>query len=89
MQMNISGIRYERFNEKDYNAARELVSYDVDAGENILRVLAEEPKLFITAFIEACCSGPSERACISALFNSVRCTTVSQARNRFCNGKVC
>ncbi|TNJ62266.1 GNAT family N-acetyltransferase [Paenibacillus hemerocallicola] len=50
--MNISGVRYERFNEKDYNAARELVSYDADGGENILRVLAEEPKLFITAFIE-------------------------------------
>lgn len=50
--MNITGIRYERFSEKDYNAARELLSYDVDAGENILRVLAEEPELFITAFIE-------------------------------------
>ncbi|WP_314588142.1 GNAT family N-acetyltransferase [Paenibacillus terrigena] len=50
--MNISGIRYERFSEKDYHAARELLSYDVDASEDILRVLAEEPELFITAFIE-------------------------------------
>ncbi|WP_018754283.1 GNAT family N-acetyltransferase [Paenibacillus terrigena] len=50
--MNIPGIRYEHFSEKDYNAARELLSYDVDASEDILRVLAEEPELFITAFIE-------------------------------------
>ncbi|MGZ9585853.1 GNAT family N-acetyltransferase [Paenibacillus marinisediminis] len=50
--MNTTGIRYERFSEKDYTAARELLSYDVNAGENILRVLAEEPDLFITAFIE-------------------------------------
>ncbi|WP_028549655.1 GNAT family N-acetyltransferase [Paenibacillus sp. UNC451MF] len=50
--MNLLGIRYEHFSEKDYNAARELLGYDVDAGENILRVLVEEPKLFITAFIE-------------------------------------
>jgi mycothiol synthase len=50
--MNISGIRYERFSEKDYNDARELLSYDIVAGENILRVLAEAPELFITAFIE-------------------------------------
>lgn len=39
MLMNISGIRYEHFSEKDYNTARELLSYDVDA-------------VFITAFIE-------------------------------------
>ncbi|OPA79092.1 GNAT family N-acetyltransferase [Paenibacillus selenitireducens] len=50
--MNISGIRYEPFSEKDYNAARELLSYDVDASEGILRVLDEEPELLITAFIE-------------------------------------
>ncbi|NOU91598.1 GNAT family N-acetyltransferase [Paenibacillus sp. LMG 31460] len=50
--MNIAGIRYEHFNEKDYNVARELLSFDVDEGEDILRVLAEEPELFITAFIE-------------------------------------
>jgi mycothiol synthase len=31
MLMNISGIRYEHFSEKDYNTARELLSYDVDA----------------------------------------------------------
>ncbi|WP_282936567.1 GNAT family N-acetyltransferase [Paenibacillus sp. RC67] len=50
--MNISDIRYEHFSEKDYNAVRELLGFDVEAGENILRVLAEEPKLFVTAFIE-------------------------------------
>lgn len=50
--MNIAGIRYEHFSEKDNNVVRELLSYDVDAGENILRVLAEEPELFITAFID-------------------------------------
>ncbi|MDF2658133.1 MAG: GCN5-related N-acetyltransferase [Paenibacillus sp.] len=50
--MNRAGIRYEQFNEKDYNVAKQLLSYDVDAGEDILRVLAEEPKLFITAFME-------------------------------------
>lgn len=50
--MNISDIRYEHFSEKDYNAARELLSYDVDASLDILRVLDEEPEMFITAFIE-------------------------------------
>ncbi|NHN35271.1 GNAT family N-acetyltransferase [Paenibacillus agricola] len=50
--MNISGIRYEHFSEKDYNAVSELLGYDVDTSENILRVLAEEPELFVTAFIE-------------------------------------
>lgn len=50
--MNLSDIRYEYLSEKDYNAARELLSYDGDAGEDILRVLAEEPKLFFTAFID-------------------------------------
>ncbi|UVI33454.1 GNAT family N-acetyltransferase [Paenibacillus spongiae] len=49
--MNIAGIRYEHFSEKDCNAARELLSFDADAGEDILRVLAEEPELFIAAFI--------------------------------------
>ncbi|SDX56126.1 GNAT family N-acetyltransferase [Paenibacillus sp. CF384] len=49
--MNTTSIRYERFNERDYHAARELLSH-VDAGENILRVLDAEPQLFITAFIE-------------------------------------
>lgn len=49
--MNISGIRYGHFSDNEYNAVRELLSNDVDAGENILRVLAEEPELFITAFI--------------------------------------
>lgn len=50
--MNIAGIRYEHFSEKDYNVARELLSFDVDEGEDILRVLAGEPELFITAFID-------------------------------------
>jgi mycothiol synthase len=51
--MNIAGIRYEHFSEKDYNVARELLSFDVEeAKEDILRVLVEEPELFITAFIE-------------------------------------
>ncbi|MFC3748680.1 GNAT family N-acetyltransferase [Paenibacillus sp. GCM10012306] len=49
---NISDIRYEPFSHTEYNAVRELLSYDADAGENLLRVLAEEPELFITAFIE-------------------------------------
>jgi len=50
--MNIAGIQYEQFSEKDYNVVRELLSYDIDGGKNILRVLAEEPELFITAYIE-------------------------------------
>jgi GNAT superfamily N-acetyltransferase len=50
--MNITGIRYERFTGKDYNVASELLSYDVDAGEDILRLLAEKPELFISVFIE-------------------------------------
>ncbi|WP_152397421.1 GNAT family N-acetyltransferase [Paenibacillus guangzhouensis] len=50
--MNISDIRYEQFSEKDDHAARKLLSYDADASEDILRVLDQEPKLFITAFIE-------------------------------------
>jgi len=50
--MNISDIRYEQFSEKDYHAARELLSYDADASEDMLRVLDDEPELFITAFIE-------------------------------------
>ncbi|NOU86180.1 GNAT family N-acetyltransferase [Paenibacillus sp. LMG 31460] len=50
--MNIANIRYEQLIEKDYNVAKALLSYDVDVGENILRVLAEEPELFITAVIE-------------------------------------
>ncbi|WP_217492819.1 GNAT family N-acetyltransferase [Bacillus sp. FJAT-27264] len=49
---NISHIRYEPYSEQDFNAVKELLSCDDDAGENILRVLAEEPELFITAFIE-------------------------------------
>ncbi len=49
--MNVSDIRYECLSEKDYDAARELLNCDVDAGEDILRVLAEAPQLFITAFI--------------------------------------
>lgn len=50
--MNKADIRYERFSEKDYNAAKQLLSSDVDGGEDNLRVLAKEPKLFISAFIE-------------------------------------
>jgi GNAT superfamily N-acetyltransferase len=50
--MNIADIRYEHFSEKAYNVAKELLSYDVVAGEDILRVLAEDPELFITAYIE-------------------------------------
>ncbi|WP_409340796.1 GNAT family N-acetyltransferase [Paenibacillus sp. MBLB4367] len=50
--MNIAGIRYEHFSGKDYNVTRELLSLDVDASEDILRVLAENPELFITAYIE-------------------------------------
>lgn len=50
--MNISGIRYRHFSANEYNAVRELLNYDVDAGENLLRVLDKEPELFITAFIE-------------------------------------
>ncbi|MFF2016054.1 GNAT family N-acetyltransferase [Paenibacillus sp. NPDC058177] len=49
---NIADIRYEPYSEQDYSAVRELFSCDVDTGDNILRVLAEEPELFITAFIE-------------------------------------
>jgi len=50
--MNLSGIRYGRFCEADSAAARALLSCDVAAGEDILRVLAKDPELFITAFIE-------------------------------------
>lgn len=50
--MNLADIRYERYSEKDYNAVRELLNDDIDASEVILRLLAEEPDLFVTAFIE-------------------------------------
>ncbi|NQX58065.1 GNAT family N-acetyltransferase [Paenibacillus qinlingensis] len=50
--MNIKDIRYEPFNEKDYTVASEILSYDVDAGENLNRLLAKNPELFISVFIE-------------------------------------
>lgn len=49
--MKIADIRYERFHEKDADAAKELLSNDVDVGEDILRVLARAPELFTTAFM--------------------------------------
>lgn len=50
--MNKASIRYERLSEKDVHVARQLLSDDVDAGEDILRVLAKEPELFIAAYME-------------------------------------
>jgi GNAT superfamily N-acetyltransferase len=50
--MNLSGIRCERFSEKDYFAAKELLSQDADAGADLLRVLDEEPERFISAFMD-------------------------------------
>jgi len=50
--MNKSAIRYERFHEKYDQAVKELLSSDIDAGEDFLRVFAEEPELFIAAIIE-------------------------------------
>lgn len=50
--MNATDIRYERFSEKDDTAAKELLSYDVVAREDFLRVLAQAPELFITAYME-------------------------------------
>ncbi|MBD2864037.1 GNAT family N-acetyltransferase [Paenibacillus oceani] len=49
--MNETEIRYERFREQDEQAVRQLISLDVDAGEDMLRVLAKEPKWFLTARI--------------------------------------
>lgn len=49
--MNIAGIRYERFSPKDERAVKEMLSRDADAGEDILRVLAEEPGLFVVSYI--------------------------------------
>lgn len=49
--MNIAGIRYERFSPKDERAVKEALSRDADAGEDILRVLAEEPELFVVSYI--------------------------------------
>ncbi len=50
--MNTTDIRYERFNERDFTTVKELLSYDVVAGEDLLRVLAQAPELFITAYME-------------------------------------
>ncbi|WP_136605415.1 GNAT family N-acetyltransferase [Paenibacillus dokdonensis] len=50
--MNMENIRYEKFNQNDYPVAKELLSYDVEGGEEILRVLIKEPDLFMNAFIE-------------------------------------
>lgn len=50
--MNKSGIRYELLREGAYDAARELLSDDLEAGEDILRVLAAEPELFVAAYRE-------------------------------------
>ena len=49
--MNIAGIRYGHISEQDYNAARKLLSSDREAGEDLLRMLANAPKSFITASI--------------------------------------
>ncbi|MEC0240162.1 GNAT family N-acetyltransferase [Paenibacillus dokdonensis] len=48
----MANIRYEKFNQNDYPVAKELLSYDVEGGEGILRVLIKEPDLFMNAFIE-------------------------------------
>ncbi|MEK0314977.1 GNAT family N-acetyltransferase [Cohnella sp. 56] len=50
--MKLSGIRYEPYNDSQYQAVRALIGEDAGAGEVILRVLAEEPALFMTVFIE-------------------------------------
>ncbi|MWV42699.1 GNAT family N-acetyltransferase [Paenibacillus sp. HJL G12] len=50
--MSLANIRYEQYSQKDYPIARELLSYDADGGEEILRVLTKEPDLFRAAYIE-------------------------------------
>ncbi|WP_405106262.1 GNAT family N-acetyltransferase [Paenibacillus sp. FSL K6-1217] len=50
--MHLSDIRYERFNNRNCSAARELLSQDAEAGADLLRVLDEEPELFISAFVK-------------------------------------
>ncbi|MDR6550656.1 GNAT family N-acetyltransferase [Paenibacillus qinlingensis] len=50
--MHITDIRFERFTEKDYSVVSELISKDVDAGEDMLRLLSEQPELFITVSLE-------------------------------------
>jgi mycothiol synthase len=50
--MNRSKIRYAPYTDKDYPAAKQLLSRDLFAGEDILRVLGIAPELFVTAFME-------------------------------------
>ncbi|WP_225442565.1 GNAT family N-acetyltransferase [Paenibacillus lycopersici] len=48
--MQQAGIRYEQYREQDYKAVSDLLLLDAHTGENILRVLAEAPELFVTAY---------------------------------------
>lgn len=50
--MYIEAIQYGKFRGLDYNAARDLLSNDAEAGADMLRVLAEQPELFITGVVE-------------------------------------
>ncbi|MEI2398190.1 GNAT family N-acetyltransferase, partial [Paenibacillus phytohabitans] len=50
--MHLSDIRYERFSNKDYSTARELLTQDAETGADLLRLLDEEPETFICAFIK-------------------------------------
>ncbi|GIP38430.1 hypothetical protein J31TS4_17100 [Paenibacillus sp. J31TS4] len=48
--MTQTDLRYERFRNEEYAAVRELVSGDAEAGEDLLRTLAQYPDLFVTAY---------------------------------------
>ncbi|MGN7356698.1 GNAT family N-acetyltransferase [Paenibacillus sp. SAF-054] len=48
--MNRARVRYEKFSQKDIAMAREMLSEDIEGGEEILQVLIQEPGLFRAAF---------------------------------------
>lgn len=50
--MQRSDIRCECLCEKDFLTAQKLLSLDADAGPDFLRVLEEEPELFIAAYVD-------------------------------------
>ncbi|MCC2685015.1 MAG: family acetyltransferase [Paenibacillaceae bacterium] len=50
--MNRSKIRYAPYTDKDYPAVKQLLSRDLFAGEDIVRVLETAPELFVTASME-------------------------------------
>ncbi|WP_341346419.1 GNAT family N-acetyltransferase [Paenibacillus sp. FSL H3-0469] len=50
--MKLSDIRCERLSKQDSLAAAKLLSLDADTGPDLLKVLEEEPELFIAAYAE-------------------------------------